>query len=104
MSDDLYEVMGVSRDAGQDEIKQRYRKLAKELHPDLNPDKPDVAAQFSQVIAAYDILPERRVLAFELDQSGRNILLVVQIFEAGWHLDAGLANDLAAAAFRAVLD
>lgn len=58
MSDDLYETLGVKRDAGQDEIKQRYRKLAKELHPDLNPDKPDVAATFSEVTAAYDILSD----------------------------------------------
>ena len=62
MSDDLYEILGISRDASQDEIKRRYRKLAKELHPDLNPDKPDVAARFSEVSAAYDILsdPEKR--------------------------------------------
>jgi DnaJ-class molecular chaperone len=62
MSDDLYELLGVDRDASQDEIKRRYRKLAKELHPDLNPDKPDVAARFSDVTAAYDILsdPEKR--------------------------------------------
>jgi DnaJ-class molecular chaperone len=58
MSDDLYATLGVGRDAGQDEIKRRYRKLAKELHPDLNPDKPDVAARFSEVTAAYDILSD----------------------------------------------
>ena len=62
MGDDLYETLGVKRDVNQDEIKRRYRKLAKELHPDLNPDKPDVAARFSEVTAAYDILsgPEKR--------------------------------------------
>ncbi|MGI9492543.1 MAG: DnaJ domain-containing protein, partial [Geminicoccaceae bacterium] len=62
MSDDLYVTLGVGRDASQDEIKRRYRKLAKELHPDLNPDKPDVAERFSEVTAAYDILsdPEKR--------------------------------------------
>ncbi len=62
MSDDLYEKLDVGRDADQDEIKRRYRKLAKELHPDLNPDKPDVAERFSEVTAAYDILsdPEKR--------------------------------------------
>lgn len=62
MSDDLYETLGVSRDADQDDIKRRYRQLAKELHPDLNPDKPDVAERFSEVTAAYDILsdPEKR--------------------------------------------
>ncbi|MGI9486725.1 MAG: J domain-containing protein, partial [Geminicoccaceae bacterium] len=58
MSDDLYEILGVDRKAGEDDIKRRYRTLAKELHPDLNPDKPDVAEQFSRVAAAYDILSD----------------------------------------------
>jgi DnaJ-class molecular chaperone len=62
MSDDLYATLGVARDASQDAIKRTYRKLAKELHPDLNPDKPDVAERFKKVTAAYDILsdPEKR--------------------------------------------
>jgi len=62
MNDDLYAVLGVERNASQDEIKRRYRKLAKELHPDLNPDKPDVVDRFKKVSAAYDILadPDKR--------------------------------------------
>lgn len=62
MSDDLYQTLGVSLDADQDEIKRRYRQLAKELHPDLNPDKADVTERFSEVAAAYAILsdPEKR--------------------------------------------
>jgi DnaJ-class molecular chaperone len=75
MSDDLYATLGVSRDASQDDIKRAYRKLAKELHPDLNPDKPDVAERFKQVTAAYDILsdPERRERydRGEIDASGQ---------------------------------
>ncbi len=59
MSDDLYDVLGVDRKVNQDDIKHRYRALAKELHPDLNPDKPDVAEQFSRVAAAYDILSDQ---------------------------------------------
>ena len=35
---DLYEVLGVDRDAGQEDIRRAYRKLARELHPDVNPD------------------------------------------------------------------
>ena len=58
MSDDLYTILGVSRDASQDDIKRAYRRLAKELHPDLNPDKPDVAERFKKVTAAYDILSD----------------------------------------------
>jgi DnaJ-class molecular chaperone len=75
MSDDLYEVLGVSRTASQDEIKKRYRTLAKQLHPDLNPDKPDVAERFKGITAAYDILsdPERRGRydRGEIDASGQ---------------------------------
>ena len=62
MSDDLYATLGVGRDASQDDIKRAYRRLAKELHPDLNPDKPDVAGRFAKVTSAYDILsdPDKR--------------------------------------------
>ena len=75
MSDDLYATLGVPRDASQDDIKRAYRKLAKELHPDLNPDKPEVAERFKGVTAAYDILsdPERRGRydRGEIDASGQ---------------------------------
>ncbi len=61
MIEDLYAVLGVGREASQDEIKRRYRKLAKELHPDLNPDK-EVADRFKAITAAYDLLsdPDKR--------------------------------------------
>jgi DnaJ-class molecular chaperone len=74
MSEDLYAVLGVGRDASQDEIKRRYRALAKELHPDLNPDK-DVAERFKRITAAYDILsdPDKRGRydRGEIDASGQ---------------------------------
>lgn len=56
---DLYAVLGVSPDATQDEIKRAYRKLARELHPDVNADSGE---RFKQVTAAYDVLsdPEKR--------------------------------------------
>lgn len=62
MSEDPYAALGVGRDASQEEIKRRYRQLAKELHPDLNPDRPDAADRFGKVSAAYDLLsdPEQR--------------------------------------------
>ena len=48
---DLYEMLGVTRDASADEIKKEYRKIARELHPDVNPD-PAVQDQFKEVTAA----------------------------------------------------
>jgi len=53
---DPYTVLGVSQHASDSEIKQAYRKLAKQLHPDLNPDDPVVAERFKEVSAAYKIL------------------------------------------------
>jgi|SRR5690348_5551625 DnaJ-class molecular chaperone len=55
---DPYTVLGVGRDASDDEIKRAYRKLAKKLHPDLNPGKKAIEAQFKEVTAAYDFLSD----------------------------------------------
>lgn len=53
---DYYELLGVGRDATADEIKKSYRKLARQLHPDANPDDPDAEAKFKEVSKAYATL------------------------------------------------
>lgn len=56
---DPYSTLGVSRTATEAEIKSAYRKLAKELHPDRNKDKPDASERFSKVTQAYDLLSDK---------------------------------------------
>ena len=53
---DYYEVLGVSKDAAQDEIKSAYRKLAFKFHPDRNQDDPDAEAKFKEAAEAYEVL------------------------------------------------
>jgi len=55
---DPYATLQVSRDASADEIKRSYRKLAKELHPDLHPNNPASARRFNDITAAYDVLSD----------------------------------------------
>ncbi|RKS73889.1 molecular chaperone DnaJ [Motilibacter peucedani] len=57
MASDHYAVLGVSRDASADEIKRAYRKMARELHPDVNPD-PATQDRFKEVTHAYEVLSD----------------------------------------------
>ncbi|MBN8870055.1 MAG: molecular chaperone DnaJ [Solirubrobacterales bacterium] len=56
MAKDLYEVLGVSKKASQEEIKKAHRKLVRQYHPDRNPDDKQAEDKFKEIQAAYDVL------------------------------------------------
>ncbi len=71
---DPYLVLGVMRSASADDIKQAFRRLAKQYHPDLNPGRPDIEQKFKEVNGAYSLLsdPDKRARfdKGEIDASG----------------------------------
>ncbi|MFL5781144.1 MAG: molecular chaperone DnaJ [Thermoleophilaceae bacterium] len=58
MKRDYYETLGVSRDADEREIKRSFRKLARELHPDVNQHDPDAEEKFKEAAEAYEVLTD----------------------------------------------
>ena len=57
---DYYKILGVGEDASADEIKKAYRKLAREHHPDKNPDKPEAEERFKAIQEAYSVLSDNQ--------------------------------------------
>ena len=66
---DYYEVLGVQRGVGDDELKKAYRKLAKQYHPDLHPDDKEAEAHFKEINEAYEVLSDKEKRA-RYDQFG----------------------------------
>jgi len=75
MADDLYSVLGVAKIAKPEDITKAYRKLAKKLHPDLNPGDKAAEEKFKKITAAYDIIGDEekrgRYDRGEIDASGQ---------------------------------
>jgi molecular chaperone DnaJ len=98
MKRDYYEVLGVERNAGADDIKRAYRKLAMQHHPDRNPGDAEAEARFKEAAEAYDVLGDERKRA-QYDQFGHQAFgpggggpqftNIDEIFQAFGHMFGG---------------
>ena len=72
MARDFYKILGVSKDASQEEIKKAYRKLARKWHPDINPGNEEAEQKFKDISSAYQCLgdKEKRKLYDEFGEDG----------------------------------
>ncbi|MBW1779429.1 MAG: molecular chaperone DnaJ [Deltaproteobacteria bacterium] len=72
MSQDFYEILGVSKDTSQEKIKKAYRKLARKWHPDINPGNKEAEQKFKEISRAYECLgnEKKRKLYDEFGEEG----------------------------------
>src|SRR5215471_21031114 len=71
MAKDFYDTLGVNRSASDKEIRSAYRKLARKLHPDVNPNDKASESRFKEINAAYDVLSDKDKRA-KYDKYGEN--------------------------------
>ena len=98
---DLYQVLGVRRAASTAEVRRAYQKLARMLHPDLNPGDPQAAERFRDVSSAFAVLsdPQRRA-AYD---RGESVAVPSDIPEVGFHgFDFSAEVRLGAAGFQEI--
>ena len=69
---DYYEVLGVNRDAAEEDLKKSYRRLAMKWHPDRNPDNPKAEEHFKEAKEAYEVLsdPQKRAAYDQFGHAG----------------------------------
>src|SRR5438477_9689550 len=69
---DYYEVLGLNRDAAEEDIKKAYRRLAMKWHPDRNPDNPKAEENFKEAKEAYEVLadPQKRAAYDQFGHAG----------------------------------
>ncbi|XZE52313.1 DnaJ C-terminal domain-containing protein [Planctomycetaceae bacterium SH139] len=84
MPEDLYQVLGVGRQASQEDIQKAYRKLARKFHPDMNPDDNKAKERFQRVQEAYDVLSDSEKRA-GYDRYGADF---EKIRSSGWNPQA----------------
>jgi len=78
-----YDILGVKRDAGEKEIKQAYRRLARKYHPDVNPGDKSAESKFKEMNEAYEVLSDREKRK-KYDQFGDQWQYADQFAQAGW--------------------